>query len=85
MTTYSLSEAKDKLSSIVKETAETTRPITISVNGRNQVVLISMEEYESMMDTIEILKDKELLKRISASLEDIKKGRLVKFEDIRRD
>ena len=85
MEIYNLSEAKDKLSYLVKETSETTKPITISVNGRNQVVLISMEEYESMLETIEILQDKELLKQIQASMEDIKKGRFVRFEDIRRE
>lgn len=85
MTTINLSEAKDKLSQLVKETAETTRQIIISVNGRNQVMLISMDEYESLMETIEILKDQSLVKKIAASMEDIKKGKVVNFEDIRKD
>ncbi len=85
MATYNLSEAKDKLSFLVKETAETTKPTIISVNGRNQVVLISMEEYESLMETIEILSDQTLVKKIAASTEDIKKGNYVRFDDIRRD
>ena len=62
MTSYNLSEAKDKLSFLVKETSETTRPVTISVNGRNQAVLISMDEYESLKETIEILRDQSLVK-----------------------
>ena len=85
MTTINLSEAKDKLSKLVKDTAETNRSIVISVNGRNQVVLISMEEYESLMETIEILKDQSLVKKIMSSMEDIRKGDVVDFEDIRKD
>ena len=85
MSTYNLSEAKDKLSYLVKETAETTKPVTISVNGRNQVVLISMEEYESLLETIEILKDQALVKKIAGSMEDMKKGKLVRFDDIRKE
>lgn len=81
---YNLSEAKDKLSYLVKETSETTKPITISVNGRNQVVLISMEEYESLKETIEILKDQALVKKITASMEDIKKGRTIPFRKIKK-
>lgn len=81
---YNLSEAKDKLSYLVKETSETTKPITISVNGRNQAVLISMEEYESLKETIEILKDQALVKKIAASMEDIKKGRVVAFTKIKK-
>ena len=85
MTTVNLSEAKDKLSQLVKETAETTRQVVISVNGRNQAVLISMEEYESLVETIEILKDQTLVKKIASSMEDIRKGSVVKFDDIRKD
>ena len=85
MTTVILSEAKDKLSQLVKETAETTKQIVITVNGRNQAVLISMEEYESLKETIEILKDQSLVKKIMSSMEDIKNGRVVDFKNIRKD
>lgn len=85
MTTMNLSDAKDKLSQLVKETAETTRQVIITVNGRNQAVLISMEEYESLIETIDILKDQALVKKIMASMSDIQKGRVVDFEDIRKD
>lgn len=85
MTTMNLSDAKDKLSKLVKETAETTRQVIITVNGRNQAVLISMEEYESLIETIDILKDQTLVKKIMASMGDIQKGHVVDFEDIRKD
>ena len=85
MTTINVSEAKDKLSQLVKETAETTRQIVISVNGRKEAMLISIEEYESLMETIEILKDQSLVKKILSSLKDIQRGDIVDFEDIRRD
>ena len=85
MTTIKLSEAKNKLSQLVKETAETTRPVMISVSGRNEAVLISTEEYDSLMETIEILKDQALVKKIARSMEDIKKGQVVDFDDIRKD
>ena len=85
MTTMNLSEAKDKLSQIVKDTAETTRQVVITVNGRNQAVLISVDEYESLLETIDILKDQTLLKKIMASTDEIRKGHVVDFEDIRKD
>ena len=85
MIIVSLSEAKNKLSRLVKDTAETTRQVVISVNGRNQAVLISMEEYESLMETIEILKDQMLVKKIASSMEDIQKKNILKFDRIRKD
>ncbi len=85
MTTMNLSEAKDRLSELVKNTAETTRQVIITVNGRKQAVLISLEEYESMMETIEILRNQELVKKIESSMEDIRKGSVVAFDDIKKD
>ncbi len=85
MTTMNLSEAKDRLSELVKNTAETTRQVIITVNGRKQAVLISLEEYESMMETIEILRNQELVKKIESSMEEIRKGSVVAFDDIKKD
>ena len=85
MSTINLSEAKDKLSKLVKDTAETTKPVVITVNGREQVVLISMAEYDSLKETIEILKDQEIVKQIGASMKDIAGGDVVNFDDIKRE
>ena len=85
MTDMNLSEAKDKLSQLVKETAETTQPITISVHGRRQAVLISTEEYESLMETINILKDTALVKKIRAAGQEIKMGQVVDFDEFKQD
>ncbi len=85
MTTMNVSEAKDKLSQLVKDTAETTCQVVISVNGRKQAMLISVEEYESLKETIDILRDQGLMKKIAASMEDIQKDSGVDFDDIRKD
>jgi antitoxin YefM len=85
MTTISLSEAKDRLSQLVKETAETTEPFMISVHGRKEVVVISMEEYAGLMETIEILRDQKLVGKIQAGLQEARKGQLVDFDSIKQD
>ncbi len=84
MMAMSLSEVKEKLSQLVKDTAETTLQVVITVNGRKQAVLISMEEYESLMETIDILKDQTLIKKIMVSTADIQKGHTIDFKDIRK-
>ena len=42
---------------------------------KTQWVTISADEYESMKDTIEALSDKELMRQLVSSKEDIKAGR----------
>lgn len=85
MTTISLSEAKDRLSQLVKETAETTEPFMISVHGRKEVVVISMEEYAGLMETIEILRNQKLVEKIQAGIQEARKGQLVDFDSIKQD
>ncbi|MFZ5802119.1 MAG: type II toxin-antitoxin system Phd/YefM family antitoxin [Candidatus Omnitrophota bacterium] len=85
MTTIALSEAKNKLSHLVKRTALTLSKVAISVNGQPQAILMSTEEYESLIETIEILKNHKLTSRIAKALDEIKRGDTVPFEDIRRD
>lgn len=85
MVNINLSEAKDKLSQLVKDTAETTEPVMISVSGRKEAVLISLEEYDSLIETIEILKDRNLLNRIKASKREAKSKKLIDFETFRED
>ena len=83
-TKLNVSEAKDRLSQLDKDAAETTEPIMIAVHGRNQVVMISQEEYESLMETIEILRDQDLVKKILASLKELKRGEVVDFDSIKK-
>jgi PHD/YefM family antitoxin component YafN of YafNO toxin-antitoxin module len=43
-----------------------------------------MEEYDSLLETIEILKDQNLVKKILSSLQDIQKGEVVDFDKIKK-
>ena len=83
--TIPVSEAKDKLSFLVQDTAATCRHYIITVSGRDEAVLMSKYEYESLMETIEILKDQSLMKKIAASMEEIRRGDVSNFDDFKQD
>ncbi len=84
MKTINLSQAKDKLSELVKEVSETYEPVVIAVRNHKDAALISMDEYDSLMETIEILQDHELMKKIKASMEEIKRGEVIPYEKIKK-
>lgn len=84
MTTVNISEAKNRLSELVKEAEEATVPIKITVHGRGGAILISEEEYESLRETIEIMKNRKLVEQINQSLKEFAEGKTVPFEKIRR-
>ena len=58
---------------------------TFTIRSKEPVIVMPIKEYESIMETIEILKDKEIMKQIRESELQRKKGRKsVSFEKIKK-
>ena len=55
--------------------------------GRHETsyVIISKDEYDSMQATIEALSDSDLMEQIGKSKEDIKKGKVKKWDDFSKE
>lgn len=80
--TIPLSEAKARLSEIVRDVSELHEVITISKGGVPATVMMSVEEYESLIETLEILSDPVLMEAIRIGLEEEKEGRTVSLEEV---
>lgn len=80
--TISLSEAKARLSEIVKKVGDTRDVYTISRGGAPAGVLLSVEEYESLLETLEILSDPEAMAAIREARREEKKGRLLTHDEV---
>jgi len=48
-----------------------------------RTVRIREDEYESLKETIEILRDTELMKSVRKGLDDVRKGRIVPHAEVR--
>jgi len=84
MKTLSLSEAKMKLSSLVKAVKTTDEEIVITRNGSPAAVLISPDEFESLKETVTIRSDVSLMKEIKKGLNALKskKARLYTLDEL---
>ena len=80
--TVALSEAKARLSEIMKEVVETRDTVTITRGGTAAGVLISTEEYESLIETLEILSDPQLMAILRQAEREAGKGKLLSHEEI---
>lgn len=85
MTTVTLSEAKAQLARLVKELEELGEPIVITRSGHPAGVLLSLDEYEGLLETLEILADEELSSALKAGLEDVKAGRVIGHDEVWRE
>jgi len=56
--------------------------VRITRSGRPAGVLLSAEEYEGLMETLDILSDPELSRAVQAGLEEADQGRLVSHEEV---
>jgi len=72
-----ISKAKANLLDIVRALHESQDTVAITKNGVPEAVLLSMEGYEGLLETLAILADSEAMKTMAASLDDAKAGRLV--------
>ena len=64
------------------ETNELGEEVVITRSGRPRGVLLSFEEYEGLLETLEILADQELTKAIAKGLEEEAAGETVAHEEL---
>ncbi len=77
-----ITKAKNELLNMVRSLRETDEAIAITKNGVPEAVLISMEKFEGLLETIELLADVEVRKILDSSREDQRQGRLVDMEAV---
>lgn len=80
--TMPVSEAKTHLSDLVRKVREEHASYAITHRGRVEGVLLSRDEYERLLETLEILSDRELMAAIDRGLEDEKAGRLRSHDEV---
>ena len=61
------------------------KPMLMGGEHKTKWVTISLDEYDSMRRTIEVLSDKDLLRQIIKSESDIKAGRVSKWKDFMKE
>jgi antitoxin YefM len=83
--TVPFTEARAGLSKLVDEVAGKQEQVFITRNGKASVVLLSVAEYESMVETIEALSDEELMEGLKRSEEDVKAGRVYTWDEVKRE
>lgn len=81
----SISEVRAKLPKLVSIANDLSKKTYITVRGKIKAAIISARELELMEETLEVLSDSKLMKAIKEGKEDVKRGRLVDWEDIKKE
>lgn len=81
--TLSLSEVKTRLPELVTGVQEREEEVVVTKNGRPAAILINVDEYARLKETLDVLSDSDLMKQVSRSksfYRSSKKG--LTFEDV---
>lgn len=82
-----IGEARTRLAEISQafERNPKKRPLRITKRGKPTLTVMSCELYDSLMETMEILSDRELMKDIRKAEREIEEGRSVEWNEIRKE
>ena len=83
MTELTISEARKALLDLPEKLAR-TRAVTITRRGQPVLAILPWEFYESIVETLEILGDPEMVTALRESLEDLKRGRVLSHAEAKK-
>lgn len=73
---------KRDLMGLLKKIEQGGDPLVITRDGRAAGVLLNPDEYESLMETLEILSDKSLIKSLKKADLDFRKKRIYTHDEV---
>ncbi len=75
MKSKTYTEAREKLSDIIEKVCEDHDPLIITKRRDKAVVMISLDDYESMEETAYLLKSPRNVQRMLESIKELEEGR----------
>lgn len=78
MKSITYTSARENLASTINRVCEDNAPVVITRNRDQAVVMLSLAEYESLQETAHLLRSPANAKRLFDSLEDIKRGKVIR-------
>ena len=85
METIPITEAKTRIAELADRVAREHDHFIITRNGRADVMLISVAEYESMQETLDILSDEQALGDLRQSAKDFQRGDTYTLDEVRAE
>lgn len=82
METKPLAEIRQHLSRFVDDAVKTHARFDITRNGTRAAVLVSADDFDSLMETLDVLSDADLVQDIQDGLRDAEAGNVVSHEEV---
>ena len=77
-----ITRAKSKLLDIIRKIENSDDTVAITKNGVPEAVLLSMNKFEGLVQTLEILSDEKTMKSIRKSIKEAREGKWLDFDEV---
>ena len=82
MTTLPLAEVRANLSKLVDEAVRTHERIEVTRQGRRAAVILGADDYDSIMETLAILSDQDLMRDVRAAEAEAERGEIFTLDEV---
>ena len=79
-----ITEVRDELTSLPEQLTHTHETVTVTRRGKPVLAILPWEEYEALVETLDVLSDPELMATLRQSLKEVKQGKLIPWERAKR-
>jgi len=77
-----ITKAKTSLLDIIRKIEDSDDTIAITKNGVPEAVLLSMNKFEGLIETMEILSDQKAMKSIRKSIREAREGKWINADEV---
>lgn len=82
MITIPLAEARANLSRLVEEAMVTHERIVVTRNGRRAAVILSADDFDAIMETLDVLSDADLVAAIAQGEAEVRRGETSPLDEV---
>lgn len=83
--TLSITQARSELTTLPAKFLKDPSPVEITKRGKAVMAVLPWDVFESMVETLDIMRDPQLVAQIRKSLDQLAKGRTVSLDSIKRE
>ncbi|MBI2987570.1 MAG: type II toxin-antitoxin system Phd/YefM family antitoxin [Deltaproteobacteria bacterium] len=77
-----ITKAKNELLELIRQVEKDDSTIAVTKNGVPAAVILSMEKFEGLIETLDILSDEETMKSLKKSIHQGRAGKWVSYDEV---
>jgi prevent-host-death family protein len=85
MTQLSISQARSRLTRLASQLQKDKEAVEVTSRGKPVLAILPWTLYEALEETVEMLDDEDLAAQLKKSLAEIKQGKLIPWDRVKKD